>query len=65
MDFIHTWPVKVYKTLYYEDPLMDFIHIWPDGRYTSKVFLSAPTLPWGQGHGLFIKKVKIFVFKFI
>ena len=35
---------KVYKTLYYEDPLMDFIHIWPDGRY--RKFLSAPTLPW-------------------
>ena len=25
--------VKVYKTSYFEDPLMDFIHIWHDGRY--------------------------------
>ena len=54
--------IKVYKTLYFEDPLMDFIHIWHDGRYRSKVFISTiPTLgglPWGQGHRLriFIKK---------
>ena len=27
--------VKVYKTSYFEDPLMDFIHIWHDGRYRS------------------------------
>ena len=32
--------VKVYKTSYFEDPLMDFIHIWHDGRYRSKVFIS-------------------------
>ena len=37
--------VKVYKTLYYEDPLMDFIHIWPDGRYRSKVFNSTDPTP--------------------
>ena len=53
--------IKVYKTSYFEDPLMDFIHIWHDGRYRSK-FLSAPSpprgWPWGQGHRLriFIKK---------
>ena len=39
--FVHTlflsWGqsfyVKVYKTLYYEEPLMDLIHVWCDGRY--------------------------------
>ena len=37
--------VKVYKNLYFEDPLMDFIHIWHDGIYWSKVFISTiPTL---------------------
>ena len=37
--------VKVYKTSYFEDPLMDFTHIWHDGRYRSKVFISTiPTL---------------------
>ena len=35
--------VKVYKTSYFEDPLMDFIHIWHDGRYRTKVFIS--TIP--------------------
>ena len=35
--------VKVYKTLYYEDPFMDFIYIWPDGRYRSKVFIGSDT----------------------
>ena len=24
--------IKVYKTSYFQDPLMDFIHIWHDGR---------------------------------
>ena len=37
--------IKVYKTSYFEDPLMDFIHIWHDGRYRSKVFIS--TIPLG------------------
>ena len=37
--------VKVYKTLYFEDPLMDFIHIWHDGRYRSKVFISSIPTP--------------------
>ena len=37
--------VNVYKTLYYEDPLIDFIHIWPDGRYRSKVFISTDPTP--------------------
>ena len=32
--------VKVYKTSYFEDPLMDFIYIWHDGRYRSKVFIN-------------------------
>ena len=37
--------IKVYKTSYFEDPLMDFVHIWHDGRYRSKVFISTiPTL---------------------
>ena len=35
--------VKVYKTSYFEDPLMDFIHFWHDGRYRSKVFISTIT----------------------
>ena len=35
--------VKVYKTSYFEDPLMDFIHIWHEGRYRSIVFIS--TIP--------------------
>ena len=37
--------IKVYKTVYYKDPLMDFIYIWHGGRYRSQVLLSAiPTL---------------------
>ena len=39
--FVHTFfclrvksfYVKVYMTLYYEEPLIDLIHVWPDGRY--------------------------------
>ena len=31
--------VKVYKTSYFEDPLMDLVHIWHDGRYRSKIFI--------------------------
>ena len=53
--------VKVYKTSYFEDPLMDFIYIWHDGRYRSKVFIGTiltPGVTWGQGHGQnFHKKV--------
>ena len=57
--------VKVYKTSYFEDPLMDFVHIWHDGRYRSKVFISTiptPGWPWEQGHGLriLVKKVEVF-----
>ena len=37
--------VKVYKTSYFEDPLMDFVHIWHDGRYRSKVFISTTPTP--------------------
>ena len=37
--------VKVYKTSYFEDPLMDFVHIWHDGRYRSKVFISTIPTP--------------------
>ena len=37
--------VKVYKTSYFEDPLMDFVHIWHDGRYRSKVFISTIPIP--------------------
>ena len=49
--------VKVYKTSYFEDPLMDFIHIWHDGIYRSKVFISTISTPGGEGLGLriFIK----------
>ena len=51
--FVHTlflslgqsFCVKVYKTSYFEDPLMDFIHIWHDGRYRSKVFISTIPTP--------------------
>ena len=62
--------VKVYKTSYFEDSLVDFIHIWPDGRYRSKVFISTiptPGVTLGQGHrlGIFIKKSKFFVFRFL
>ena len=37
--------IKVYKTLYFEDPLIDFIHIWHDGRYRTKVFISTIPTP--------------------
>ena len=37
--------VKVYKTSYFEDPLMDFDYIWHDGRYRSKVFISTIPTP--------------------
>ena len=37
--------VKVYKTSYFEDPLIDFIHIWHVGRYRSKVFISTIPTP--------------------
>ena len=37
--------VKVYKTSYFEDPVMDFVHIWHDGRYRSKVFISTIPTP--------------------
>ena len=37
--------IKVYKTSYFEDPLMDFIHIWHDGRYRSKVFIGTILTP--------------------
>ena len=61
--------VKVYKTSYFEDPLMDFIHIWHDGRYRSKVFIwNLPTPGVSFGSGLTDlefsqkKKSKFFVF---
>ena len=62
--------VKVYKTSYFEDPLMDFIHIWHDGRYRSKVFIGTiptPGVTFGSRSQTsnFHKNVKIFVFKFI
>ena len=34
--------VKVYKTSYFEDPLMDFVHIWHDGRYRSSFYQHHP-----------------------
>ena len=40
--------IEVYKTSYFEDPLMDFIHIWHDGRYRSKVFISTIPTPGGD-----------------
>ena len=62
--------VKVYKTLYFGDPLMDFVHIWHDGRYRSKVFIGTiPTLGVTLGSRsrteFSWKKSKFFVFKFI
>ena len=62
--------VKVYKTSYFEDPLMDFIHIWHDGRYRSKVFISTiptPRVTLGSRSQNFHKKVrvKVFALKFI
>ena len=40
--------IKVYKTSYFEDPLMDFVHIWHDGRYRSKVFYQHHLHPRGD-----------------
>ena len=40
--------VKVYKTSYFEDPLIDFVHIWYDGRYRSKVFYQHHPHPGGD-----------------
>ena len=64
--------VKVYKTSYFEDPLMDFIHIWHDGSYRSKVFISTiptpgVTLGSRSRTSNFHKKVrvKVFALKFI
>ena len=64
--------VKVYKTSYFEDPLMDFIHIWHDGRYRPKVFISTiptpgVTLGSRSRTSNFHKKVrvKVFALKFI
>ena len=37
--------VKVYKTSYFENPLMDFVHIWYDGRYRSKISISTIHTP--------------------
>ena len=37
--------VKVYKTSYFEDPLMDLVHIWHDGRYRPKIFISSIPTP--------------------
>ena len=53
--------VKVYKTSYFENPLMDLVHIWHDGRYRSKIFISTiptPGVALGSSHGLrsFVKK---------
>ena len=36
---------KVYKTSYFEDPLMDFVHVWHDGRYRCKVFIGTIPTP--------------------
>ena len=64
--------VKVYKTSYFEDPLMDFIHILHVDRYRSKVFIS--TIPtWGVTLGSRSRtsnfhekvRVKVFALKFI
>ena len=63
--------VKVYKTSYFEDPLMDFIHIWHEGRYRSKVFISfiptpGVTLGSRSRTSNFHKVgVKVFALKFI
>ena len=64
--------VKVYKTSYFEDPLMDFIHILHGDRYRSKVFISTiptpgVTLGSRSRTSNFHKKVrvKVFALKFI
>ena len=62
--------VKAYKTIYYKDPLLDFIYIWHDGRYRSKVLLSAiptpgPDLEVKVTELEFLYKSQIFVLKFI
>ena len=64
--------VKVYKTSYFEGPLMDFIHILHVDRYRSKVCISTiPTLGVTLGSrsrtSNFHKKVrvKVFALKFI
>ena len=64
--------VKVYKTSYFEDPLMDFIHIWHDCRYRFKVFISTipilgVTLGSRSRTSNFHKnvRVKVFALKFI
>ena len=59
--------VKVYKTSYFEDPLMDFIHIMHVDRYRSKVFISTiPTSGVTLGSRSrtlnFHKKVRVEVF---
>ena len=64
--------VKVYKTSYFEDPLMDFIHIWHDGRYRSKVIISTIPTPgvtlgsrsWTSNCHKKVR-VKVFVLKFM
>ena len=64
--------IKVYKTSYFEDPLMDFIRILHVDRYRSKVFISTiptpgVTLGSRSRHSNFHKKVrvKVFALKFI
>ena len=55
--------VKVYKTSYFEDPLMDFVHIWHDGRYRYSVFISTiptPGVTLGSRSQNFHKKVEVF-----
>ena len=52
--------VKVYKTSYFEDPLMDFVYIWHDGRYRSKVFIGTiptPRVTLGSRSQNFHKKI--------
>ena len=45
---VKVFAYKVYKTSYFEDPLMDFIHTWHEGRYRSKVFYQHHPHPGGD-----------------
>ena len=49
--------VKVYKTSYFEDPLMDFVHIWGQG-HGLRIFIKK-----SQGQSFCVKVYKTSNFK--
>ena len=54
--------VKVYKTLYFLNPVMDFVYIWGDYRCWSKIFLGTIST---LAHDLQVKVTdRIFMLKF-